>query len=98
LRDRSLLNLLNETLDIGEAEAIALSIELSADAVLIDELDGRLAASNLGLDVTGLVGVLVKAKQFGLIPSVQPEIEKLVSEAGFWLNPVFVNEVLRSVN
>ena len=63
LRDQSLLLGLEDLLDPGEAEAIALSLELGADAVLIDEGVGRKEATRLGLDVTGLVGVLIQAKR-----------------------------------
>ncbi len=40
-----------------------------ADWVIIDEKIGRNMAEYLGLHVTGTLGVLLKAKQQGLIPS-----------------------------
>jgi len=54
--------LLRATLDSGEAEAIALAFELEADLILIDEREGRLAAERAGLRVTGVLGVLLRAK------------------------------------
>lgn len=95
LQDRESLTGLAETLDKGEAEAIALALEISADAVLIDEAIGRKEALRRGLNVTGIIGVLLRAKQKGLIPAVEPVIGELVTEAGFWLDPVFVEEILR---
>jgi len=74
-----------------------LAIQLNADAILIDETLGRSEAIRLGLDVTGAVGVLIRAKRKGLIGEVKPEIERLIGEAGFWLHPTFVAEALRSV-
>lgn len=97
LRDKALYTLLIETLDKGEAEAIGLSVELSADLLLIDERDGRAAASNLGIDIIGIAGVLVEAKRVGLLQLVKPELEKLATDAGFWISPGLVAEVLSSV-
>ena len=57
-----LSSLLETTLDPGEAEAIALAMEMSADLILLDERDGRIAAERAGLRVTGLLGVLLRAK------------------------------------
>lgn len=44
--DCTLVEALNNELDIGEAEAIALAVEIQADQVLIDERRGRLIASS----------------------------------------------------
>ena len=57
--------LLRATLDPGEAEAIALALELQADLILINEREGRLAAERAGLRVTGVLGVLLRAKNQG---------------------------------
>ena len=97
VEDRSLLRDMTANLDSGEAEAIVLAIQLKADAILIDETLGRSEAIRLGLDVTGAVGVLIRAKRKGLIAAVKPEIEGLISEAGFWLHPTFIEEALLSV-
>lgn len=78
--------LLNE-LDRGEAEALALAIEISADVVLIDESRGRRKALDLHLAVTGLVGVLIEAKLRGFIPAVIPLIDRLRDELNFWIGP-----------
>lgn len=52
-------------LDRGEAEAIALAMEIDADLLLIDERLARRHALGLGLTITGSLGVLLKAKERG---------------------------------
>ncbi len=54
-------------LDRGEEAAISLARELRADALLIDERDGRRAAMALGIPVLGTVGVLDVAADRKLI-------------------------------
>jgi predicted nucleic acid-binding protein len=49
LRDTKIAQLLKQTLDVGEAEAIALALELQAEWILLDERDGRKAAKSMGL-------------------------------------------------
>lgn len=78
----------------AEAEAIALAAELNA-AVLIDERAGRLVAAQLGLQITGVVGLLVEAKARGLIPVVMPLLERLRGELGFFLSRELLQDVRR---
>lgn len=56
-------------LDRGEKQTLLLAKQQSADKVIIDERLGRRVAEYLGLNVTGTLGVLAKAKSLGLIPS-----------------------------
>jgi predicted nucleic acid-binding protein len=56
-------------LDRGEKQTIILALKHSASMVIIDERIGRRVAEYLGLNVTGTLGVLAKAKSLGLIPS-----------------------------
>ena len=72
LADTNLRNSLMTDLDSGEAEAIALAIELKADYLLMDETKGRQIAGSYGIKVTGIIGVLIKAKEEGLIAEVKP--------------------------
>jgi len=50
-------------LDAGEAHAIALTLELQSDDLLIDERLGRQEAIWLGLSIIGILGILLVVKQ-----------------------------------
>lgn len=93
--NRILVEVLQHELDIGEAEAIALSLELEADQVLIDERRGRIVAARLNLRYTGILGILVEAKGQGLIPAVKPLLDALINQAGFWIAEPLYNRVLQ---
>ncbi|MBN4001493.1 MAG: DUF3368 domain-containing protein [Nostoc sp. LPT] len=89
-----LVQLLKQTLDKGESEAIALAVELKADLTLLDEREGRKVAKSLGLKVTGILGVLLRAKQSGELESLQPVIDELISKAGFRIAPELLVQIL----
>lgn len=88
------LEKLRQELDAGEAEAIALSEELHADLLLIDEAKGRVFAKQTGVLVIGLLGVLIEAKTEGHIPMVQPLMDKLIREIKFRVSPALYKLVL----
>jgi hypothetical protein len=81
-------------LDVGEKAALALAIELSC-RLLIDEEAGRRVARARGVKVMGLLGLLVEARQRNLIPSVAPLLERLSTDARFWIHPQLRAEILR---
>jgi len=81
-------------LHAGERDAIALALEIHADALLVDEEAARSAARAHGLHVTGIVGILLQAKASGFIPSVGAILDRIMDEAGFWLGSAFRREVL----
>jgi hypothetical protein len=66
-------------LGAGESEALALALEAEADLVLLDDKAARRLASQLRLAVVGTLGLLLKAKEAGLIPSIRPKLEALRS-------------------
>jgi predicted nucleic acid-binding protein len=91
VEDRTLVEALRVTLDMGEAEAIALALEVNADLLLVDERRARAVAQRLGQPVIGVLGVIVEAKLSGLIPAVGPLLGDLTDRAGFR-----VSEALRA--
>ena len=86
VRDTDLVKLLRQDLGAGEAEAIVLARESGADFLLIDERIGRSAAKRLGLTVVGLVGVLIEARERGLLVDTGSLMDQLHGEAGFWIS------------
>lgn len=81
-------------MDEGEAEAIVLMIETKADKLLIDDREGRSKAIELRLPVIGTLGVLLNAKQSGLLETIRPQVEALISVAKFRISPVLFDHVL----
>jgi uncharacterized protein len=86
-----------QTLDNGEAEAIELAKELRADRLLMDERKGRRVASQEGIQVIGLLGVVILAKRRQLIPSARTLRYRLEQESGVYLSEDLKNTALRTV-
>jgi len=86
--------LLQQVLDQGESEAITLAVDLKADRILLDERDGRKIAKSLGLKVTGVLGILLRAKQEGDLSSFPDAINALIKTAGFRIAPELLAKVL----
>ncbi len=81
-------------LQAGEIAALSLAVHRKADAVLMDELAGRAAATSLGLNPIGLLGVLLEAKARDLIPALKPLLDRLEDEAEFWISASLRNQIL----
>ena len=92
--NRSVITQLETNLDKGEAEAIALAIDLQSDFLIIDEIKGRTIAENMGIKIVGLLGTLLKAKELGHLSELKPKLEQLV-KLGFRINPRLYEHVLK---
>lgn len=97
VEDRNFVLALENTLDKGEAEAIALAIEKGADIILLDETDARDAADVFKIRKTGVLGILIRAKMENKIPSLKKEIDNLRDKANFWLKESLIESALRAV-
>jgi len=86
---------LEQDLDAGEAEAIALALDAGADLLLMDEKLGRQSAHHMGIHCIGSVGVLRIAKRRGLIKAINPDLDALRDIAGFRLSETLYLQVLR---
>jgi predicted nucleic acid-binding protein len=91
-----LLSLLNNLLDEGEANAIALAVELKSDLLIMDESEGRQVAGSMNLTYTGLGGVFIRAKAAGLIPSVKKMLDTVAQKTSFYLSEKARTIILRA--
>jgi len=80
-------------LGAGECAAMILAEELASDQVLMDDLDARRVALSRNLKITGTLGILLVAKQLGLITSVQEVLAALITN-GKRINTRLYQEVL----
>lgn len=98
VQNQTLVTLLRQDLDRGEAESIALATELNANFILLDEKEGRRVAQRLGFKKIGIIGVLLEAKAKGVIEVIQPHLEALRQKAGFYVSESFYRSVLILAN
>ena len=84
-------------LDGGEKQTIILARKYAAAKVIIDERQGRRIAEYLGLSVTGTLGVLVKAKSSGMIPSFH-EAAQAMREQGIHYNAGLISRLAQHLN
>jgi len=90
--DKKYVVLLRTQVDAGEASAIALGMEFRGALLLLDDLKARKLAVNLGLRIAGTLGVILKARERGVIADVVPYIEKL-RMSDFYISEVLMREV-----
>ena len=96
VKDRLAVELLLDELDLGEAETIVLAREINADWVLMDERKGRRKLAQLNQQKIGTLGILLKARQSGLLSALKPELE-LLRQNGFSIGQQIVDEILHQV-
>jgi predicted nucleic acid-binding protein len=91
----SLRDYLIPQIDLGEAEVIALAVELGASRVLLDDQDARRSARLYELQPMGTLGLLLQAKLQGLLPALRPEIERL-AQTNFYFSAALIHEILQA--
>jgi predicted nucleic acid-binding protein len=80
-------------LDPGERAAITLAEQITADFIILDDLPARRVATRLGLTVVGSLGLLVRAKDHGLIGWVQPIMDQMFA-GGLFATEQLYQEIL----
>lgn len=83
ITDINYYTFLKKSLDNGEASSIVLASKFQISLLIIDERKGRAVAKKANLKITGVLGVLLKAKELNHILKVRPLIEKLEEEKFF---------------
>lgn len=95
--DKNLQQVLALQLDKGESSAVALAMELSDCTIILDDYKARKVAAKLGLEITGTIGVIIKAKLRGLIPAIQPYLDK-INRTDFRLSAEVEQQALRQAH
>lgn len=90
-------DILELQLDKGESSAIALAMEIENCTIILDDYKARKVAQKLNISITGTIGIIVKAKQLGIIKSVQPILEK-IRNSNFRLSKELENQALSLSN
>jgi len=80
----------------GESQVISLAVRQNAARVVLDDLEARRCASSMSIRVIGSLGIVVMAKQKGLIAQAKPVIERLL-QGGLYLDEGLVVKALGMV-
>ena len=84
--------------DAGEAEAIVLALELKAEILLIDDLAGRILATEQGLATKGLLGILVEAQKQKILPDAKSLVDTLRGNGTIWVSERVYEVFLKALN
>jgi predicted nucleic acid-binding protein len=96
-QNRGIVQSLQTQIDEGESEAIALAMELGDVFVILDDLSARRVAQQLHLKVIGTTGMLLRAKQQGIIPEIKPILDALTT-ANFRISAPLIQKALELAN
>ncbi len=77
VKDKYRQRLLEMQIDKGESSAITLALETLDCILILDDYKARKIAEHLQLTYTGTIGVIVRAKLMGIIPSIKPMLDKI---------------------
>jgi predicted nucleic acid-binding protein len=88
----------SDIVDSGEAEAIVLALELKAEILLIDDLAGRILATEQGLATKGLLGILVEAQKQNILPDAKLLVDTLRQNGTIWVSERVYQVFLKALN
>ncbi len=95
--DKYKQQLLEMQIDKGESSAITLALEIPDCTLILDDYKARKIATQLGLNFTGTIGIIIKAKLAGIIPSIKPLLQK-IKETNFRLSAEIELQALKEAN
>ena len=88
---------LANALDNGEAAVVATALTKGIRLVCIDEIVGRRLARMAGLDLTGSIGILIKAKRLGFAVEIRDAVNRM-RKHGNWLSAAVITAALAAAN
>jgi uncharacterized protein len=94
IQNQAVATTLKTQVDDGEAEAIALALESGDVFIILDDLNARRVAIQLGLKVIGTVGMLLRAKQQGILSEIKPLLISL-NQADFRVSESIIQKALQ---
>ncbi|MBN2445033.1 MAG: DUF3368 domain-containing protein [Spirochaetales bacterium] len=94
VKNKEYVDFLKTSLDNGEAEVIALAYEKKAFLAIIDEKIARRIAMQMGINIIGSIGILLKAKKQGIIKEIKPYWDNMI-RCGIRYNKKFYSELLK---
>jgi len=77
VKDNHKQQLLETQVDKGEASAMALALEMENSRLIIDDYKARKLAKTLRIEYVGTIGIILLAKQRGIIKAVKPILEMI---------------------
>lgn len=95
--DKYRQKILELQIDKGEASAIALALEIPDSIIILDDQKARKVAEKLGLEITGTIGLIIKAKLRGIIISIKPFLAK-IRKTNFRLSDEIEHQALREAD
>jgi predicted nucleic acid-binding protein len=97
VKDKYRQQLLEMQIDKSESSAIALALETPDSLIILDDYKARKIADQLGLIFTGTIGIIIKAKLNGVIPSFKPLLDK-IKKTDFRLSTEIELQALKEAN
>ena len=97
VKDMYRQQLLEMQIDKGESSAITLALETPDSTLILDDYKARRIAEQLRLSYTGTIGVIIKAKLMGIIPSIKPLMEK-IKQTDFRISADIELQALKEAN
>lgn len=97
MKDKSNRRIYQSKLHDGEVEVMMLANEISADLLIIDDNAAKKTAKFLGFQVTGTLGVILKAKSLKIIKAVKPILNEMLQK-NFYISENIIKIVLKTAN
>ena len=88
-----LLEAVGSEIGPGELAVLSLASRRPGCTAILDDGQARQAASRAGIAVIGTLGVMLRAKEAGLVGQLEPFVDAL-SAAGMWMSPQIRGRIL----